>query len=139
MDIQNYMQQLGRQARLASRAIARADSASKNTALRAIAAAIRRESSALLAANREDLAAARAAGLEAAMLDRLKRAGLRCAILTRKALEQMMTENPTIAAKLMLAVSMRIARRLRKTAEKLKLYVKLTQAMEQEIAQRTAT
>ena len=64
---------------------------------------------------------------------------LRCAILTRKALEQMMTENPTIAAKLMLAVSMRIARRLRKTAEKLKLYVKLTQAMEQEIAQRTAT
>ena len=71
MDIQNYMQQLGRQARLASRAIARADSAAKNTALRAIAAAIRRESSALLAANSEDLAAARAAGLEPAMLDRL--------------------------------------------------------------------
>lgn len=62
---------------------------------------------------------------------------LRCAILTRKALEQMMTDNPAIAAKLMLAVSMRIAKRLRESAEKLKLYVKLTQAMEQEIAQRT--
>ena len=71
MDIQQYMQTVGQQAREASRAIARADSNAKNTALRAIAAAIRRESAALVAANQEDLAAARAAGLEPAMLDRL--------------------------------------------------------------------
>ena len=62
---------------------------------------------------------------------------LRCAILTRKALEQMMTDKPVVAAKLLLAVSLRIAMRLRENAEKLKLYVKLTQAMEQEIAHRT--
>ncbi|MBN9421090.1 MAG: glutamate-5-semialdehyde dehydrogenase [Candidatus Accumulibacter sp. 66-26] len=71
MDIESYMQTVGRQARAASRAIARADSNAKDQALRAIAAAIRREAPALLAANREDLAAARAAGLEPAMLDRL--------------------------------------------------------------------
>ena len=71
MDIEQYMQTVGKQAREASRAIARADTNAKNTALRAIAAAIRRESAALVAANQEDLAAARAAGLEAAMLDRL--------------------------------------------------------------------
>jgi glutamate-5-semialdehyde dehydrogenase len=71
MDIEQYMQTVGRQAREASRAIARADTHAKNSALRAIAAAIRRESAALVAANQEDLAAARAAGLETAMLDRL--------------------------------------------------------------------
>lgn len=61
---------------------------------------------------------------------------LRCAILTRHALERLMADKPAIAAKLMLAVSLRIAVRLRENAEKLKLYVKLTQAMEQELAQR---
>ena len=71
MDIVEYMQQVGRQAREASHLIARADSHTKNTALRAIAAAIRRESAALVAANQQDLAAARAAGLEPAMVDRL--------------------------------------------------------------------
>ena len=71
VDIQNYMQTIGQQAREASRAIARADSASKNLALRTIANAIRRERDALLAANRQDLDAARAAGLEPAMIDRL--------------------------------------------------------------------
>ena len=75
MDIQHYMQKVGRQAREASRAIARADSKVKNDALRTIAAAIRRESAALIAANQEDLAAARAAGLEPAMLDRLTLGG----------------------------------------------------------------
>ena len=43
MDIESYMQTVGRQARAASRAIARADSNAKDRALRAIAAAIRRE------------------------------------------------------------------------------------------------
>ncbi|MBU3735927.1 MAG: glutamate-5-semialdehyde dehydrogenase, partial [Methylobacterium sp.] len=71
MDIKHYMQQLGRDARAASRAMAKADTRAKNSALLAIAAAIRRERDALLAANRADLEAARAAGMDAAMLDRL--------------------------------------------------------------------
>lgn len=71
MDIANYMHSVGQRAREASRAMARADSAAKNAALKAIAAAIRREAAALLAANADDVAAARAAGLEPAMLDRL--------------------------------------------------------------------
>ncbi len=71
MDVLAYMQTLGREARAASRAMARADTRAKNLALMTIAAAIRRDASALLKANAEDLAAAREAGLEAAMLDRL--------------------------------------------------------------------
>ncbi len=69
--IKDYMQQLGAKARTASRAMAKADSNSKNQALLWIAAAIRREKAALLAANQQDLAAAQAAGMDAAMLDRL--------------------------------------------------------------------
>jgi len=71
MNIKEYMQTVGRQARSASRRLATASTAEKNAALLAIAAAIRREKAALVAANQEDLAAARAAGLETAMLDRL--------------------------------------------------------------------
>ncbi|MDP3438761.1 MAG: glutamate-5-semialdehyde dehydrogenase [Azonexus sp.] len=71
MDIKEYMQTVGRKARLASRRLATASTAEKNAALLAIAAAIRREKAALVAANQEDLTAARAAGLETAMLDRL--------------------------------------------------------------------
>lgn len=71
MDIKAYMQQLGRRARVASRHLARASTAEKNAALLAVAAAIRREKAALVAANEEDLAAARAVGLEPALLDRL--------------------------------------------------------------------
>ena len=71
MDIQQYMQTVGRQARDASRAMARADSNAKNRALLCISAAIRRETAALIDANQKDLAAARAAGLDPAMLDRL--------------------------------------------------------------------
>jgi glutamate-5-semialdehyde dehydrogenase len=71
MDIKDYMQTVGRQARAASRRLATASTADKNAALLAIAAAIRREKAALVAANQEDLNAARAAGLEPAMLDRL--------------------------------------------------------------------
>jgi glutamate-5-semialdehyde dehydrogenase len=70
-DIANYIQTLGQQARQASRAIAKADTATKNQALLAIAAAIRREAPALRVANELDLAAAKAAGMDAAMLDRL--------------------------------------------------------------------
>jgi glutamate-5-semialdehyde dehydrogenase len=71
MDIKQYMQQLGQGARAASRMMAKADTGTKNRALLIIAAAIRREKEALLAANRADMETARAAGLDAAMLDRL--------------------------------------------------------------------
>ena len=71
MDITNYMQQLGRQARAASRAMARASSATRNQALLLIAAAIEREAVTLRAANVRDMEAARAAGMEPALLDRL--------------------------------------------------------------------
>ena len=71
MDIAAYMQQLGQAARAASRETARADADTKNLALTTIAAAILRDREALLAANQADLEAARAAGMEAAMLDRL--------------------------------------------------------------------
>lgn len=70
-DIANYIQILGQQARLASRAMAKADTATKNQALLAIATAIRREAPALRTANELDLAAAKASGMDAAMLDRL--------------------------------------------------------------------
>ena len=71
MNIKDYMQQLGQAARLASRAMAKANTETKNRALLFIAAAIRREAHALLAANQQDLAAAKANGMEDAMLDRL--------------------------------------------------------------------
>ena len=70
-DIPAYMQDLGRRARAASRLLARADSAAKNRTLTAIAAALRAGSAALLAANAKDVAAARAAGRDAAFVDRL--------------------------------------------------------------------
>ena len=72
MDVKTYMQTLGQQARAASRAIASADANQKNRALLATAAAIRRDTFKLLAANARDMAAARAAGLDAALLDRLE-------------------------------------------------------------------
>ncbi|QRX84604.1 glutamate-5-semialdehyde dehydrogenase [Glaciimonas sp. PAMC28666] len=71
MDIQQYITDIGQRARAASRLMARADTATKNHALTLIAEAIRRESDALRLANQKDLEAARAAGLEEAMLDRL--------------------------------------------------------------------
>jgi glutamate-5-semialdehyde dehydrogenase len=71
MDIQHYMKQLGEQARAASRLMAKADTNIKNQALRNIASLIRHHEKALLAANQQDLDAAKANGMEAAMLDRL--------------------------------------------------------------------
>ncbi len=72
MDVKQYMQALGRQAREASRAVARADTNQKNRALRAMAAAIRRDAATLLAANARDMERARAAGYDGALLDRLQ-------------------------------------------------------------------
>ncbi|MDP2432986.1 MAG: glutamate-5-semialdehyde dehydrogenase [Pseudomonadota bacterium] len=71
MDIKTTMQTLGRQARDASRAVARADTNQKNRALLAMADAIERDAAKLLAANALDMDAARARGLDSAMLDRL--------------------------------------------------------------------
>lgn len=71
MSVKDYMQNLGRQARTASRLMAKASTNARNRALLAVAAAIRRDAAKLLAANREDMEAARAAGLEEALLDRL--------------------------------------------------------------------
>lgn len=71
MNIKDYMQKLGVEARAASRAMAKADTNTKNQALIFIADAIQREQAALLAANQQDLDAAKAAGMEAAMLERL--------------------------------------------------------------------
>jgi CRP/FNR family transcriptional regulator, cyclic AMP receptor protein len=58
---------------------------------------------------------------------------VRAAIFTRAALETLMTEHPAIGARFMMSISLRIAERLRDTADKLKLYTQLTQAMQQEI------
>jgi glutamate-5-semialdehyde dehydrogenase len=71
MDIQSYMHGVGREARKASRAMARADTAAKDLALLAMAAALEREVERLLDANRRDLDAAGAQGLAPAMIDRL--------------------------------------------------------------------
>ena len=71
MDIKNYMLQIGQQARQASRIMAKADTGVKNRALALIASAIRRDAALLREANEQDLAAARANGLDAAMIDRL--------------------------------------------------------------------
>ncbi|MCB1977274.1 MAG: glutamate-5-semialdehyde dehydrogenase [Nitrosomonas sp.] len=70
-DIKSYMQSVGREARAASRLIARAETADKNKALIAMAEAINRDQQALLAANEKDIARAKENGLETAMIDRL--------------------------------------------------------------------
>ena len=71
LNVKDYMDALGKGARLASRAIANASSNAKDQALKNIAHAILREKESLLAANAKDLAAAKENGLESALLDRL--------------------------------------------------------------------
>jgi glutamate-5-semialdehyde dehydrogenase len=63
---------IARQGRAAQRVLARMDAPAKAAALHAAAAALRAEAGAILAANAEDVAAAEAAGLSGAMLDRLR-------------------------------------------------------------------
>jgi glutamate-5-semialdehyde dehydrogenase len=70
-DVAAYMAGVGDAARAAARVLARADTATKNAALIAIAAAIRRDGALLLAANAEDVRAAREAGHDVAFVDRL--------------------------------------------------------------------
>lgn len=81
LNIKEYMQELGENARAASRLIASADTNAKNMALTYIAEAVIREKASLLTANKQDLDAARKNGLESAMLDRLA--------LTEKSIQSM--------------------------------------------------
>ncbi|MBT8121629.1 MAG: glutamate-5-semialdehyde dehydrogenase [Gammaproteobacteria bacterium] len=71
-NVPDYMQGVGRRARVAARVIARANSGMKDAALTAIAAAIEAAADQLKQANEKDLAAGREHGLDAALLDRLE-------------------------------------------------------------------
>ena len=71
MDIQSYMHGIGREARKAARAMARAETAAKNAALLAVADAVERDAQRLLEANGRDLDAARVKSLAPALIDRL--------------------------------------------------------------------
>jgi glutamate-5-semialdehyde dehydrogenase len=70
--IKLQMQELGQNARAASRVMAAADTGMKNAALLAAMAAIDGTRAVLIEANARDLAAGREKGLESAMLDRLE-------------------------------------------------------------------
>ncbi len=72
MDIKQYMQQLGQQARQAGRAISKAETSQKNRALLSIAEAIAAGSADLVVENQKDLQAAKDNGMDAASLDRLQ-------------------------------------------------------------------
>ena len=72
LNIVEYSQALGRQAKVASALMAKAKTASKNLALRTLAELLRSNVQALQAANASDLERASAAGLAAPLLDRLK-------------------------------------------------------------------
>ena len=72
INVPQYMQDVGRRARDASRTMASAESGAKNTALLAIADAITASRSRLLIANQQDMEAGRQSGLDAALLDRLE-------------------------------------------------------------------
>ena len=70
-DIGHYMAQVCHDARAAARVVARSTTATRNAALLAAADELDRERAALATANERDLEAGRAAGLDAALLDRL--------------------------------------------------------------------
>nr|WP_211206796.1 glutamate-5-semialdehyde dehydrogenase [Thiolinea disciformis] len=71
MTIQEYMQQIGKQARQASQVLASAETAVKNQALYAMADALLARAETLKIENAKDLEAGRKKGLDTAMLDRL--------------------------------------------------------------------
>ena len=70
--LQTPMQTLGQQAKVASAAMAKASTATKNSALKRLAALLRESTEALQIDNAKDLARAQAAGLDAPMVDRLR-------------------------------------------------------------------
>ncbi len=77
------MTQLARQARAASRELARLTTAEKNACLLAMATGLEQNASALKQANALDMDAAANAGLSSAMLDRLKLDDKRIAAMAR--------------------------------------------------------
>jgi glutamate-5-semialdehyde dehydrogenase len=70
-DVAGLMHDIGRRAKAAARVLALAGTAQKDDALTAMAAAIRTHKAAILAANAQDLAEAKASGATTAFLDRL--------------------------------------------------------------------
>ena len=72
MDVQAYMKDVGRRARVAARDIGKAETGAKNLALHAIADRIDAGAANLKQENSRDLEAGRANGLDAALLDRLE-------------------------------------------------------------------
>mgnify|MGYP001256108189 CR=1 FL=1 len=72
MNVAEYMQTLGQNARQAARAMARATTEDKNNALSAIADMISEQREQVKAANQRDMARGRENGLDAALLDRLE-------------------------------------------------------------------
>lgn len=84
------MAAIARRARVASRSLARAAEADRVAALAAIAGQLRASEADILAANAEDLQAARGAGLAPAMIDRLTLTGPRIAAMA-EAVEEIAT------------------------------------------------
>ena len=76
-DIQAYMKQVGKRAKTAARTLASADTATKNTALNAIADALLDNRVQLTKANSDDLTKGTQGNLNAALLDRLELTGAR--------------------------------------------------------------
>ncbi|WII95173.1 glutamate-5-semialdehyde dehydrogenase [Moraxella haemolytica] len=71
MSIKTYMNEVGEQAKRASRQLAAADTTTKNTALSAIKSAMIANQSIILAENAKDVAKGKQQGLDSALLDRL--------------------------------------------------------------------
>jgi glutamate-5-semialdehyde dehydrogenase len=71
IDVKTYMQSIGREARTASRLVAKAETAAKNRALTQMASALKRDEQRLLEANAADVENGKTKGLEPAMIDRL--------------------------------------------------------------------
>ena len=71
-DVQGLLAQMGQRARAASALMARSGAAARNQALRALARLLRENVAALQTANAPEIERARAAGLAAHMVDRLK-------------------------------------------------------------------
>ncbi|GAW86262.1 glutamate-5-semialdehyde dehydrogenase [Bathymodiolus platifrons methanotrophic gill symbiont] len=72
MNIKDYMNSLGQQARAAGRELSRADSGKKNAALLAIAEHLAEQTVYLVEENAKDLQAGKEKGLDEALLDRLE-------------------------------------------------------------------
>ena len=72
LEVKQYMQQLGQQAKAASTAMAMADTGAKNAALKYIAEYIEEYRESILSENSVDLAEARSNNLDSALLDRLE-------------------------------------------------------------------